>query len=262
MKPFYEKTRDEKSFILLAKNKRFINYTMHFHGVFEIFIVKKGNFTCICNGKTLSVCDNTIAFFDHYDLHYIPYNQNQAGTFQYIMTIPPRYLLKFNELRNGKSFAENTITDEKLCNSIISLIDEYLEFESDNDYAREAVIDLIFSQLYKKMTFVDQFQRSKDFMIIKNILVYIENNFKENISRKSIAKTLGYTETHISKTFHQYIGYSIPHYTNLLRLSYIEKNKNKKDKKLTTLIMESGFKSVQSYYRNKKLTDEFPPSDN
>ena len=88
----------------------------------------------------------------------------------------------------------------------------------------------------------------------------IKNN--NNITVKEIAKNLGYTESHISRIFHQYIGYTIPHYTNILRLSYIEKNLKKKEGSLTQLIMESGFKSLQSYYRNKKLFENFSPSTN
>ena len=262
MKPFYENTRDDKPYSLIAKNQKFLNYPSHFHGVLELFIVKKGPFVCYCNGKKLTLKNNSIAIFDHFDLHYIPHNQNQEGTFQYVMTIPSKLLTKFNALRQNESFATNVICDEQLCDTVISLIDTFFHERSERTFENEAVIDLIFSQIFYKMEFVKQEKKSNDFYLIKKILIYIENNYKENVSRKEIAKNLGYTESHISRTFHQYIGYSIPHYTHHLRLSYNEKNLKKKDVSLTQLIMDSGFKSLQSYYRNKKLFENFNPSTN
>lgn len=251
MKVFYEKSRDDKPYIILAKNRYALSLP-HFHGVFEIFVVRKGNYLCSCNGKTFPICDNTVAVFDHYDFHYCFEDKNAGNSFQYVMTIPPKYLTKFNELRKGKQFASNVIQDETLCENIISILDSYVLTE-ERPYETEAVIDLIFSQLYYKLEFVDEKQRLNDFDLIRKILIYIENNFKENISRQSIAKALGYTESHISRIFHQYIGHSIPHHVNSLRLDYIERaKKNDKKANITSLILESGFKSVQSYYRNKK----------
>lgn len=262
MKPFYENTRDDKPYSLVAKNEKFINYPPHFHGVLELFIVKKGPFVCYCNGKKLTLEKDSIAIFDHFDLHYIPYNQSHEGTFQYVMTIPSKFLTKFNNMRKNESFASNVICDAQLCDTVISLIDTYFHERSERTLENEAVIDLIFSQIFYKMEFVKQEKQSSDFLLIKKILIYIENNFKDNVSRKEIAKNLGYTESHISRIFHQYIGYTIPHYTNILRLSYIDKNLKKKEGSLTQLIMESGFKSLQSYYRNKKLFENFSPSTN
>lgn len=253
MKQFYDNLRDDKSYIILAKNRNVI-YPLHFHAVFEIFIVKKGNFLCSCNGKTFSVCDNSIAIFDHYDIHaYI--EDNSTESFQYIITIPPKYLTRFNELREGKRFSNNVIVDEKLCDDFIHILDAYLPDYGDYTapYKVEAVIDLLLSQLFYRMEFIDEEVHLNDFDLIKKIISYIEKNFKEDISRSSIAKALGYTESHISRTFHKYIGHSIPHHVNLLRIDYIEKQRKKdKTKNIIELIMDSGFKSVQSYYRNKK----------
>ena len=260
MKEFYDNLRDDKSYIILAENNSVL-YPPHFHAVFELFIVKKGNYVCMCNGKEFSVCDNSVAIFDHYDIHaYL--EDNSVDSFQYIITIPPKYLTRFNELREGKRFANNVIVDAQLCDDLIFILDKFLPPNGHltKPYATEATIDLIFSQLLYKMQFVDEELHVNDFDLIKKILSHIEKNFKEDISRTSIAKSLGYTESHISRTFHKYIGHSIPHHINLLRIDYIDKQKKKdKSKNIIQLIMDAGFKSVQSYYRNKKANS---PSQN
>jgi methylphosphotriester-DNA--protein-cysteine methyltransferase len=131
--------------------------------------------------------------------------------------------------------------------------------DNSQPYTTEAVIDLIFARLFNRMEFLVEEHHLNDFDLIKRILSYIENNFKEDISRNSIAKKLGYTESHISRTFHKYIGHSIPHHVNLLRIDYIDRQRKKfKNKNIIDLIMDSGFKSVQSYYRNKKTVSLAP----
>lgn len=253
MKSFYDNLRDDKSYAILAKN-RGTTYPSHFHAVFEIFIVKKGHFTCSCNGKVLHVTDNCIALFDHYDIHAFM-EEKTPDSFQFILTVPPKYLNKFNELRGGRRLANNVIHDEKLCDELIRILDEFMPDTTvrQQTYVTEAVIDLVFALLFNKLEFLDGDFHFNDFDLIKRILSHIENNFREDLSRSSIAKSLGYTESHISRTFHKYIGHSIPHHINLLRIEYIEKQRKKhKEKNITELIMDAGFKSVQSYYRNKK----------
>lgn len=253
MKSFYDNNRDNWQYAILAKNRNVL-YPSHFHAVFEIFIVKKGDYKCLCNGKVFSVTDNCIALFDHFDIHSY-FEDNAKESFQYVLTVPPRYLTKFNELRQGRRLGSHVIKDEKLCDEIISIINNFMPENGDNSqpYTSEAVIDLIFARLFYKMEFLMEEYHLNDFDLIKRILSYIENNFKEDISRSSIAKALGYTESHISRTFHKYIGHSIPHHINLLRIEYIDTQRKKfKEKNIINHIMDSGFKSVQSYYRNKK----------
>lgn len=246
-KPFYEKSRDDKPYIILAKNCA-LGYPAHYHGVFELFVVKKGKFNCVLNGERVEVTDNSIMVFDHYDLHYFP-TQNIENSVQYVMTIPPKYLTNFNKLRENKAISNNVICEQQLCDEVIGIIEKHI-LKSKSEYQKQAAIELIFSLLYEKIAFVERGE-SRDFEVIKKILVYIEENFKKNITRKSIAKELGYTETHVSRVFHQYVKYTIPHYVNKLRLEYIKNNK-KDGCDMLELVLDAGFKSMQSYYRNKK----------
>ena len=250
-KPFYERSRDDKPYAILDKN-RSVMYPPHYHGVLEIFVVKKGNFSCSINGKIYNVPDNSIAIIDHYDLHYY-LNEATDGDVRYVMTIPHTYLTTFNKLRENKRILNNVITDKELCDKVINLMDVYVDNNS-TAYELQSAIDLIFSQILTKLCLADD-GRATDFELIKNILIYIEQNFKDDVSRSTIAKALGYTETHVSRVFHQYIGYTIPHYVNILRLEYVNANRDKR-KNLISIIMESGFKSIQSYYRNKNLIRE------
>ena len=63
-----------------------------------------------------------------------------------------------------------------------------------------------------------------------------------------------YSTEHVSRVFHKYLRVGLPKFINDLRLDYIENELMLSDKKkITDLIFEAGFKSVQSYYRSKSL---------
>ena len=123
-KPFYEKSRDDKPYIILAKNCA-LGYPAHYHGVFELFVVKKGKFNCVLNGERVEVTDNSIMVFDHYDLHYFP-TQNIENSVQYVMTIPPKYLTNFNKLRENKAISNNVICEQQLCDEVIGIIEKHI----------------------------------------------------------------------------------------------------------------------------------------
>ncbi|MBQ8308818.1 MAG: helix-turn-helix transcriptional regulator [Clostridia bacterium] len=89
-------------------------------------------------------------------------------------------------------------------------------------------------------------------MWIRSILAYIQQNYRAEISRKSIARALGYTEAHISRVFHRYLGVGLAEYINGLRLAYVKKLRANGDTRTTIeLIYEAGFNSQQTYYRVK-----------
>ena len=87
--------------------------------------------------------------------------------------------------------------------------------------------------------------------LINKILSYVENNFKEDITLKTLSKYFGYAEGHLSRVFHRYVKISFPRYVNQRRIDYIQQKQQSENKALSQLIFESGFKSFQTYYRTK-----------
>ena len=72
-----------------------------------------------------------------------------------------------------------------------------------------------------------------------------------------MAKALGYTEAHISRTFHRYLGIGIPEYLNGLRLEYIAKQlENGSDQTIENLIYKafSGYINTQKFFIRNKAT--------
>ena len=247
MKAFYEQIRETDDNV----KKRNINHVFgaHFHKNIEIFVINKGKYTISCNGETKEISDGGIAFFDSYDIH----AYDKMHTTEHddcVLIIPYSSAKNFNSLKNYRVVRDFIIQDQALAKRIINLADEYLG-EGFSKKIEQSVNELILSLIFEKLKFIEPQEKYKH-EIIRNLLLYANENFKENISLSTASKTLGYSKTYLSRTFHKYFKMSFPNYVNLLRLEYLENEKTKNpEKKITQLIFDSGFKSIQSYYRNK-----------
>ncbi len=247
MKAFYEQHRETDENV----KERNINHVFeaHFHQNIEIFAVNKGRYTISRNGETQEISDGEIAFFDSYDIHaYEKMHIDEAD--DCVLIIPYSNAKKFNFLKNDRSVQDFIVKDQSLARQIINLADEYLA-NGFSKAVEQSVNELILSLLFEKLTFTEQKEKYK-LELIRNLLLYANENFKENISLTTASKVLGYSEAYLSRTFHKYFKTTFPNYVNLLRLNYLENEKVKNpEKKITELIFESGFNSIQSYYRNK-----------
>lgn len=245
MKSFYEKPREDDRCIHISRNRKNA-YPAHFHQNIEIYILNKGEYSLSINARSYLMKDGMIAVIDSYDVH------EYVGGFTYddcALVIPYRYLDRFNAARGDMAIENNIITSPKLCEELLWLADTYLR--SDSDFTRDSAVQLLLSRLISHLSFSANRKRG-DANLARKILTYIQANYKNDISRSDIASAVGYTEAHVSRVFHKYLGRGINDYINSLRYEHMLREKELgSDKTLTELIYESGFGSEQTYYRYK-----------
>ena len=243
MKSFFEKNRDDNQIISIQRQGKRI-YPSHFHSNLEIFIVKDGKYTVTCNNKSYEITSGDVFVFESFDVHSydVKITENSCDV---VFIVPYKYLANFNEFKQGKSIQNPLIKNYESVDSLLKILDEIEN--STSEYKTHALVDLFLSALFEKLTFTDR-KNKNDSYLIRQILDYIENNFKGDCTRDSIAQRLGYSATYISKVFNSYIKTNVYTYVNSLRLNYVENNLGK-GKTVLELIYESGFKSQQTYYR-------------
>ncbi|MBQ3596585.1 MAG: helix-turn-helix transcriptional regulator [Clostridia bacterium] len=249
MKAYYEVSRERIQAISVHRN---VNHTYrpHFHSHVEILVVKKGSFDIQHNGNEYHVGDGQIAFFSRYDIHSYK-DENTDKKDDAVIIIPAKNSDWFFADKKDYQVENPLITDANLVNQILEIADRVLLSDCSN-LVSDAGVRLILSLLADKISFVKS-ERKVSQNLIKEILQTIDENFREDISLPWIAKKLGYTEAHVSRTFHQYIRQSINEYLNDIRIAFIkEQLEIGSTDSITELIYKSGFKSVQTYYRNLK----------
>ena len=244
MREFYEKHRDEGE-IHLSRSVGHL-FAPHFHLNPEILIVRKGGYDITLSGKRYRVGEGCIAVMDSYEIHSYDERIDTSEPDDAVVIIPYRYLARFYSRHEGMRISNPVLCDGELCRSLLAITDEYL---TASEPVREAAAELFFAKLEEKLEFsVDK--RGGEAALIRRILAYVQERHTGNISRASIAKALGYTEAHISRVFHSYIGKGLSEYINGVRLAYVDRKLSAGDKRsITELIYEAGFGSQQTYYR-------------
>lgn len=246
MKGFYEQDREEKGLAINRNGDH--SFEPHYHANLELLLVGRGGYLVNVNENSYEIEDGELVVVDSYDIHSYRKNDNCEKPNTCVVVIPYEYLGKFNERKQGARIENSVLKNPQLCEKLLQIIDGFLLKEQDENVL-ESGIDLALSLLCKELRFTED-KTSGEVDLVRKILSYIHENYQENITRMSIARTLGYTETHISKVFHRFVKKGISAYINELRLNYIEKKKG--EKTLNDLIFEAGFNSERTYYRYRK----------
>lgn len=250
MNSFYEKIRDDEDLLRVHRNGNH-NFPSHFHNSMEILLVRKGGYEVFLNEKRYEVTDGCVFVIDSYDIHSFQMLEKDQAPDDCVLIIPYKYLDRFNARRKNFRIENPILRDEKFCSELMRLADELLSKEA-NAVVREAAIGLFLAMLGERLSFTESVTGDER-VLVRKILGYIQENYRGEATRASIARALGYTEAHISRVFHRYIRTSISEYVNGLRIKYIERLRAEGDDRTTIeLIYESGFKSQQTYYRVRK----------
>lgn len=247
MKAFFEKGRDGDERLEVRKNEDYF-FPPHFHNNIEILVCAEAPQSVIYNGTNYRLSAGDTLFCDSYALH--AYDRAITQNNNTLLIVPARFTAKFNERNKGMKPREPIISDRDLCARLSDIADKYMLHES-NENVRCAACELFLALLESRLTFVPHKDKNET-QLIRALLSYLAEHFREDVSLPRLAKDFGYAEAHISRVFHRYTNTGIPAYLNRLRLTDVEtRQKNEPSADLTQLIFDSGFKSVPTYYRAK-----------
>lgn len=250
MMEFYEKIREEDGIYVNRSCKSHV-FAAHFHINPEILVVNKGGYDLTVSGRKYSVTAGDIAVIDSYETHSYDVRHPSDSYDDIVLILPYSLIGKLMTDPEGRYIAEPVIHSPELCREIFDISQKYL-LPDVSEATRRSAVSLMVSRIYEKAV-MDKKRKGGEAALLRRILSFIQDNFRGNISRGAIAKEIGYTEAHISRVFHSYIGKGISEYVNGLRLAYIDRMIAEGDKRsLTELIFEAGFGSQQTYFRAKK----------
>ncbi|MCL2593007.1 MAG: AraC family transcriptional regulator [Defluviitaleaceae bacterium] len=82
--------------------------------------------------------------------------------------------------------------------------------------------------------------------IIQKVLLFIDDNLKENINLKDLAEIAGFSEHHFYRVFDFYVGYSPMKYVRLRRLCFAA-SEFSSGRKLIDIAMDYGFETHSGF---------------
>ncbi len=242
-----DRERHNKLFYKEYENDQCI---FQFHSHIELYFVEDGQMDFLIGGhhRTLKKGEMSVAL--SYESHaYKTQEYSRSSVF-----IIPVYLCEqfIIATRNRKTISP-FITDSETVLRIKSCIEE-LKKSNINEITQMGYIHVILGIILDRI-FSDSDVQPHDTMITSKMLLYINENFKTDITLDTLATKFGYHKSYVSRYFKQCFQVGFCEYLSAIRLKNALILMNEQKHSITHCAMESGFNSMRTFYR--AFRDEF-----
>jgi len=218
----------------------------HFHNAIEIIFMTKGKVRVIIDGDSKVLEEGDALFVNSFSVHV--YDPLEEDTMAYIIVAEKNYFKTFFEISENKvPQVFFTFHNREL---LKNLFDCYHKTQTKDQEICifSGIISILMAEISKTAKLIKK--EIGDSSLICKLLQYIQENIKDNITLKSIAKKFGYTEAYLSRVFNKYLGESLCTYINQSRVFIADEIiKNEPNKNIIDIAFECGFNSPQTFYR-------------
>lgn len=221
------------------------NGVFHFHSQIELYFITDGEMEVSINDQRRILKKGEMSVALSFDAH--GYKTLEYSRSSYL--IIPTYLCEEFLLATKDKTAESPfICDTETVKIIYNYFNE-LRKDGLNEIEKLGYIYVILGIVMKHISLKNK-SFALDASLASQILLYINENYKENISSSSIAKHFGYTQNYISKLFRSVFNFTLSKYITLVRLQKTVMLMREKKYNVSYCAMESGFNSVRTFYRS------------
>lgn len=227
----------------------------HFHKNLEVVYCIEGQIECSVGGNVKTLLEHDFALFLSNEIHSITHTENSV---YWIGVFSEDFVNTFAKAINGKT-GDNFVFK---CNETVeNLICKYLINNKDkpDKYIMKSCFYSLCSEYLKSVNLIDRYPKSN--LLMRSVTEYIENNFKEDISLKSMADKIGYNYHYLSKAFKSMFGMSFPVFLSTYRADYAINLLTETDLEIVDIAFESGFQSVRSFNDIFKKYTNMTPND-
>jgi AraC-like DNA-binding protein len=221
-----------------------------FHSHIELYFVEEGEMEFLVGGhqRTLRAGEMSVAI--SYESHaYKTREYSRSSVFIIPVYLCEQFIIATRNRKANSPF----ITDKETVSYIKFCINE-LKKENINEITQLGYIHVILGIVMDKI-FSDENVPSHDALIPSKMLLYINENFKSEITLDSLAAKFGYHKSYVSRYFKQCFRVGFCEYLSAIRLKNAMILMNEQKHSITHCAMESGFNSMRTFYR--VFHDEF-----
>ena len=230
-------------------------YEYHTHNLYEFLMFVDGDASFIIDGNKykLSPYDLTIPGKDQ--IHRI-YHDSVKPYDRICIFVMPEFFIENNikELEDG--FLKSALsTQRKISHEIClksGLHDVFMRMKKYSDnftnpykaVVKSTIIEMIYIINSLNITPTNDTKNT----LIKSIIDYINENFKEDFSLDNLSNVFYISKHHLCRIFKKETNMSVYNYITLKRLSYVQKLKSE-GFMITQASQMAGFKNYSSFYR-------------
>ena len=253
----------------------------HYHNAYEIMFILDADNTFFMKDVTYVMNPMQLVIIPPFTIHKI-YYKNDTRYRRYVMHFEHDYLLKLfdgddsnyvrDELRN---WAPGVLRLEpKSSSTILGMFSDFERYSNFND--QEGTVK---SKILVKIALAKFFMKINDFIkglismeqsvhaqddhvqndTVKNIITYINDNFKDNITLEKLEKEFFVNRFHLCHRFKEAMGMSIIDFVHIVRVAEAQRLLLQKNVSISNIYDYCGFNNHTHFYRVfKKVTNTTP----
>lgn len=226
-----------------------IKATPHFHRNIEFLFITRGTQKVTVDGESHDLTEGDILFVNSYQ----PHSYDDCDAEAYILVLSFTYFEPFHWFFENKTFPE-IMNDKEKNKEIFAYIKKwYEESQQKKDRYDVFIKSNNLFHLINEIYGVEEpiFSRQNELVIAA--LKYINDHYcEDNLTLKSCSNAIGYSKEYVSKQFNNVMGISFKSYVNNLRIKRFRELEHKQKGTKQELALQSGFKSIATFYRALK----------
>ena len=234
----------EKQNFLFYKEYQNDSSILGFHSQIELYFIDDGEMDITINSHHRRLIKGEMCIALSFDAHAYSTPSNSCSS---VLIIPTYMCKNFIESIKDKRSVIPFICDKKVVFEIKKYVKKLIDCQ-ENDIKRQGYIYVILG-LVSENIFFESSTEHVDTTLSSKLLMYIENNYTENISLKTIATELGYNPSYLSRYFKACFKIGFNKYLTTIRLKNALILMNEQRHKLAYCALESGFNSIRTFHR-------------
>lgn len=246
-------------------------FNYNWHRAIECMTVLEGTVEVTVDGKNYLLEQDDICFIDSIEGH-ATLNRSEESAVVVIHIAPQVMkmffresdLLRFSGTTSGLSKYRGSFNSIR--NGIIQLVES---FEYPNYISNLSRTTAFLTILFHSVNHFTSLQKSEglksekiqDIEIVKEILDYLNENYREKIYLHDLAKLVGYHPNYVSEMFSTYMGIPFTEYLQRRRLSLATKDLKLSDILISEIALKHGFTNIKAFNTAFKEAFRRTPSE-
>ena len=216
----------------------------HVHHDLELLVCDSGEFGVCCRNRTTILHPGDVMIAFSHDIH--SYNKTGEGS-GYLLIFNPQVLpLLSNRLQERQYGNFLTNTGAFYISLAQAIYDEY-----QSDCAREILVGYLYVLLgtaLKALPYASvRTGISAD--TFSGVMCYLSEHYTEPVSLKSLARTFGVDQCHLSRMFTERLSYGFLKYVHMLRVEHAKNLLRNTSMKISEIAGKSGFLDQKTFNR-------------
>ena len=239
--------------LMQDKPGRRCNTSLHWHKEIELVYMIKGCLHIRTNGVESEIKDGEYYICNSQDVHITYVDDMEKNYTYFVILLSAEELEKYCDNFQQYTFQvkkENLAYDEikEQIQILVSLCQSkapYITLKK-NACLMNIIYILLSKCLIKKEKQLNV-KKIRDTTQAKEMIRYIDQNYKERITLEDAAKVVGFSAQYFSKYFHNLTETSFVHYLQQVRAEHALKDMLNEDLSVTDAAYENGFNNVKSF---------------